>query len=179
MGKTLVFAVYDFDRFSKHDAIGEVRLPVCQLDLAAATDKWKDLQSIQGDGVVSGSVSLEGGSFSRLFYSIPPLPFRFLLLSSSPWLSVKTEKLDLIFSRLPFSSFSAFLPEKRKKKGVEGKEELGEETLIRAGRKRTHIGKLTRRNEEKGSNSLGLLLSLPLSHDFVRMRGGGRKGRPE
>ena len=55
MGKTLVFAVYDFDRFSKHDAIGEVRLPVCQLDLASTTDKWKELQSIVGDGVVSRS----------------------------------------------------------------------------------------------------------------------------
>lgn len=53
MGKTLVFAVYDFDRFSKHDAIGELRLPVCQLDLASSKDIWKDLQSIQGDGVVS------------------------------------------------------------------------------------------------------------------------------
>ena len=53
MGKTLVFAVYDFDRFSKHDAIGELRLPVCQLDLASSKDNWKDLQSIQGDGVVS------------------------------------------------------------------------------------------------------------------------------
>ena len=52
MGKTLVFAVYDFDRFSKHDAIGEVRLPVCQLDLASTADKWKELQSIVGDGVV-------------------------------------------------------------------------------------------------------------------------------
>ena len=53
MGKTLVFAVYDFDRFSKHDAIGEVRLPICQMDLASSGDKWKDLQSIVGDGVVS------------------------------------------------------------------------------------------------------------------------------
>jgi len=52
MGKTLVFAVYDFDRFSKHDAIGEVRLPVCQMDLASHSDKWKDLQSIVGDGVL-------------------------------------------------------------------------------------------------------------------------------
>lgn len=58
MGKTLVFAVYDFDRFSKHDAIGEVRLPVCQLDLASTADKWKELQSIQGDGVVSRTIDL-------------------------------------------------------------------------------------------------------------------------
>ncbi len=56
MGRTLVLAVYDFDRFSKHDAIGEVRLPVCQLDLACAQEMWRDLMSIQGDDkVVSGA----------------------------------------------------------------------------------------------------------------------------
>ena len=53
MGKTLVLAVYDFDRFSKHDAIGEIRLPVCQLDLASTAEKWRDLQSIKGGDVVS------------------------------------------------------------------------------------------------------------------------------
>ena len=52
MAKTLVFAVYDFDRFSKHDAIGELRVPICQIDLASTQDKWKDLESVKGDGVV-------------------------------------------------------------------------------------------------------------------------------
>ena len=40
----------------QNDAIGELKLPVCQLDLAASIDKWRDLQSIRGDGVVSDSV---------------------------------------------------------------------------------------------------------------------------
>lgn len=28
-----MFAVYDFDRFSKHDQIGEVKIPLNQIDL--------------------------------------------------------------------------------------------------------------------------------------------------
>ena len=67
MGKTLVFAVYDFDRFSKHDAIGEVRLPVCQMDLASHSDKWKDLQSIVGDGVVSRQLKHMIGTYFLTF----------------------------------------------------------------------------------------------------------------
>jgi len=50
MGKTLIFAVYDFDRFSKHDEIGEVRLPICNIDLAQVEESTKELQSIAGDG---------------------------------------------------------------------------------------------------------------------------------
>ena len=43
----------NFWMLPKHDAIGEVRLPVCQMDLAQAKEIWKDLQSIVGDGKVS------------------------------------------------------------------------------------------------------------------------------
>nr|NP_001107602.1 synaptotagmin [Ciona intestinalis]BAF93470.1 synaptotagmin [Ciona intestinalis] len=48
-GKTLVFAVYDFDRFSKHDIIGEVRVPMNQVDLGTITEEWRDLTSAEND----------------------------------------------------------------------------------------------------------------------------------
>ncbi len=79
MGKTLVLAVYDFDRFSKHDSIGEIRLPVCQLDLAADQEKWKDLQSIQGDGVVRSrfaQVKKKGAHLSRPLSKASPSGLR-------------------------------------------------------------------------------------------------------
>jgi synaptotagmin-1 len=50
MSKTLVFAIYDFDRFSKHDQIGEVKIPLCQIDLAQTIEDWKELQSVEGEG---------------------------------------------------------------------------------------------------------------------------------
>ncbi|XP_061444540.1 synaptotagmin-5 isoform X2 [Rhineura floridana] len=46
-GKTLVMAVYDFDRFSKHDAIGEIRIPMNTVDLAHVIEEWRDLQSAE------------------------------------------------------------------------------------------------------------------------------------
>jgi len=50
MGKTLVFAVFDFDRFTKNDEIGEVRVPVCNIDLAYVEEHWQELRSTTGDG---------------------------------------------------------------------------------------------------------------------------------
>lgn len=47
--KTLVFATFDFDRFSKHDQIGEVKLPLNTLDLAQTIEEWKDLTSVEGE----------------------------------------------------------------------------------------------------------------------------------
>lgn len=56
MGKTLVFAVYDFDRFNKDDEIGEVKLPISHIDLAQVEEATKDLQSIAGDGHYLGDI---------------------------------------------------------------------------------------------------------------------------
>ncbi|XP_063701466.1 synaptotagmin 1 isoform X3 [Culicoides brevitarsis] len=50
MNKTLVFAIFDFDRFSKHDQIGEVKVPLCQVDLAQTIEEWRELVSVEGEG---------------------------------------------------------------------------------------------------------------------------------
>ncbi|TRY91641.1 hypothetical protein DNTS_017031 [Danionella cerebrum] len=42
-GKTLVMTVYDFDRFSKHDAIGDVRVQMNKVDFSHLTEEWRDL----------------------------------------------------------------------------------------------------------------------------------------
>ncbi|XP_071824646.1 synaptotagmin-1-like isoform X2 [Apostichopus japonicus] len=51
--KTVVFAIYDFDRFSRHDIIGEVKVKLSQIDLGSVVEEWRDLQSAEvpgGDG---------------------------------------------------------------------------------------------------------------------------------
>jgi len=47
--KILVLAVYDFDRFSRHDIIGELRVPMNQVDLGQVTEEWRDLVSAEND----------------------------------------------------------------------------------------------------------------------------------
>jgi synaptotagmin-1 len=47
MNKTLVMAVYDFDRFSKHDPIGEVRVALFQVDFVQAAEEWRPLQNME------------------------------------------------------------------------------------------------------------------------------------
>ncbi|KAM6979852.1 synaptotagmin-2-like isoform 2-T2 [Aplochiton taeniatus] len=46
-GKTLVMSVYDYDRFSKHDIIGEVKLAMNTIDLGQPIQEWKDLESAE------------------------------------------------------------------------------------------------------------------------------------
>ncbi|XP_054615059.1 synaptotagmin Va isoform X1 [Dunckerocampus dactyliophorus] len=42
-GQTLVLQVFDFDRFGKHDVIGEIKIPMNTVDLGQPIHEWKDL----------------------------------------------------------------------------------------------------------------------------------------
>ncbi|XP_077354670.1 synaptotagmin Va isoform X1 [Festucalex cinctus] len=42
-GQTLVLQVFDFDRFGKHDVIGEIKIPMNTVDLAQPIHEWRDL----------------------------------------------------------------------------------------------------------------------------------------
>lgn len=67
MNKTLVFAIFDFDRFSKHDQIGEVKVPLCQIDLAQTIEEWRELQSVEGEGGQVRCTFIIPQSFDFLF----------------------------------------------------------------------------------------------------------------
>merc|ERR1719211_835895 len=44
--KTLVFDVYDYDRFSSSDQVSEFQLPLNSVDLAGPVQEWKDLAPV-------------------------------------------------------------------------------------------------------------------------------------
>ncbi|XP_016410640.1 synaptotagmin Vb [Sinocyclocheilus rhinocerous] len=44
-GKTLVLQVFDFDRFGKHDVIGQITIPMNCVDLGQPLHEWRDLES--------------------------------------------------------------------------------------------------------------------------------------
>ena len=50
--KTLVMAVYDFDRFSKHDQIGQVVIPLSTIDLCESLEDTRDLTSPDDEKVL-------------------------------------------------------------------------------------------------------------------------------
>ena len=49
--KTLYLLVLDYDRFSRDDPIGEVCLPLSELDLGAGLTLWKTLMPCKGAAV--------------------------------------------------------------------------------------------------------------------------------
>uniref|UniRef100_A0A8B9R4Y6 Synaptotagmin-1-like n=1 Tax=Astyanax mexicanus TaxID=7994 RepID=A0A8B9R4Y6_ASTMX len=46
-GKILVLLVYDFDRFGKHDVIGQIKIPMNCVDLGQPLHQWRDLESAE------------------------------------------------------------------------------------------------------------------------------------
>ncbi|KAM6957440.1 synaptotagmin Va isoform 1-T1 [Aplochiton taeniatus] len=44
-GQTLILQVFDFDRFGKHDVIGQISIPMNSVDLAQPLNEWRDLVS--------------------------------------------------------------------------------------------------------------------------------------
>lgn len=63
----MVFAVFDFDRFTRNDEIGEVsqnyciiiifiievRIRMCNIDLAFGEEDWQEILPVQGNGQVT------------------------------------------------------------------------------------------------------------------------------
>ncbi len=47
--KTVAFQVFDFDRFSKHDMIGELYVPLSSIDLGKVVQEWRDLSPPAND----------------------------------------------------------------------------------------------------------------------------------
>lgn len=41
--KTIAFQIFDFDRFSKHDQIGELMVPLNSIDLGKVVQEWRDV----------------------------------------------------------------------------------------------------------------------------------------
>lgn len=65
-GRVLVMAVYDFDRFSRNDAIGEVRVPMSSVDLGRPVLAWRELQAAPREEVSArGHAPTAGPSHPR------------------------------------------------------------------------------------------------------------------
>lgn len=47
-----MMSVYDYDRFSKHDVIGEVKIPMNTIDLGRPIEEWRDLESADQEEVL-------------------------------------------------------------------------------------------------------------------------------
>lgn len=45
----MTFAIFDFDRFSRHDQIGEVQVPLGQVDFGKVIQEWRDVCPPAGD----------------------------------------------------------------------------------------------------------------------------------
>lgn len=51
--------VFDFDRFGKHDLIGEIKIPMNTIDLGQPIHEWKDLAGGEKEEVCSFYLSMK------------------------------------------------------------------------------------------------------------------------
>ena len=51
MNRTLYMQVLDYDRFSRDDPIGEVCIPISEIDLSTSQTLWRNLQPCKGHSV--------------------------------------------------------------------------------------------------------------------------------
>lgn len=43
-GRSIVFGIFDFDRFGRHDQIGQVIIPLNSVDLGSVVREWRDIK---------------------------------------------------------------------------------------------------------------------------------------
>ncbi|XP_033101575.1 synaptotagmin-1-like isoform X2 [Anneissia japonica] len=106
--KTLVMAVYDFDRFSRHDIIGEVRIKLGSIDLGSVIEEWRDLASAE----VEGAGKSENGDICFSLRYVPTAGKLTVVILEAKNL----KKMDLSGYSDPYVKISLYLGNKRLKK---------------------------------------------------------------
>lgn len=71
--RTLCIELYDFDRFSRHDIIGEAKLPLIDVDLATNIDEWRALIPPSSSGGLTG-VHRSKPELGQLCFSLRYVP---------------------------------------------------------------------------------------------------------
>ena len=56
--RSLMLVIYDFDRMSKDDRIGQLRIPLSSVDLGAELHEWRDVQApeVEAEEVICRSL---------------------------------------------------------------------------------------------------------------------------
>lgn len=109
LGKTtIVFSVYDFDRFSKHDDIGQAKVLLSSVDLRRVVDCWSDLEII--DKEADKEIRLGDICFS-LRYVPTTGKLTVVVLEAK-----NLKKMDITGSSDPYVKLSLLLNGKRVKK---------------------------------------------------------------
>lgn len=72
-------ALYDFDRFSKHDMIGQIHVPMNSIDLGQIYETWRDLEPANDD---KESFFLEKNQFKKILKNSKRLTKNLVIFAS-------------------------------------------------------------------------------------------------